>query len=350
MSTVAIITGITGQDGGYLAEYLLGHGYTIIGLKRRTSNLKSNVWIQPLIDQNKITILESDACDSMSNNQILNKYKDADSIEIYNLAAQSHVHTSFEQPMNTFQVNTASVISWLEAIRQCGFSEKIKFYQAGTSEMFGKVTESPQNEETPFWPRSPYGVSKVSAYWICRNYRESYGLKIYNGILFNHESPRRGENFVTRKITIGLNNPPVILGNLYAERDWGHAQDYVRAMWMIMQHPEPQDFVVATGVKRSIKDFVEEACRARGTPIFNWIGNDGYDKDANLLVTSSKEFQRPCEVDLLLGDSSKARRLLSWFPRISFSEMVKEMVEADKHGCLDKHSCLDKHPAPSPSV
>jgi GDPmannose 4,6-dehydratase len=153
-----------------------------------------------------------------------------------------------------------------------------------------------------------------------------------------------GENVVTRKITIGLNNPPVILGNLYAERDWGHAKDYVRAMWMIMQHPEPQDFVVSTGVKRSIKDFVEEACRARGTPIFNWIGNDGYDKDANLLVTSSKEFQRPCEVDLLLGDSSKANRLLSWFPRISFSEMVKEMVEADKH------SCLDKHPAPSPSV
>jgi GDPmannose 4,6-dehydratase len=326
----AIITGITGQDGSYLAEYLLGHNYEVVGIKRRTSNLKSNVWIQPLIDQNKITLVESDSCDAMSNNAILKKYKDSDSIEIYNLAAQSHVHTSFEQPYYTFQVNCVGVLSWLEAIRQCDFSNKIKFYQAGTSEMFGKVTETPQNEDTPFWPRSPYGVSKMSAYWVCRNYRETYGLQIYNGILFNHESPRRGENFVTRKITIGLNNPPVILGNLDAKRDWGHAKDYVRAMWLIMQHPDPQDFVVSTGETRSIRDFVEEACRARGTPIFNWIGNDGYDRDANLLVTTSKEFKRPCEVDFLQGDASKANRLLSWYPRISFKELVHEMVKADQ--------------------
>jgi GDPmannose 4,6-dehydratase len=217
----------------------------------------------------------------------------------------------------------------LEAIRQSGFSDKIKFYQAGTSEMFGKVLEVPQNELTPFHPRSPYGVSKVSAFWICKNYRESYGLKIYNGILFNHESPRRGENFVTRKITIGLNNPPVVLGNLDAKRDWGHAKDYVRAMWMIMQYPDAQDFVVSTGETRTIRDFVEEACRVRGTPIFNWIGNDGYDRDANLLVTTSKEFKRPAEVDHLQGDASKANRLLSWYPRISFKELVREMVLAD---------------------
>jgi len=332
MDRVAIITGITGQDGSYLAEYLLTHGYTVIGIKRRTSNLKSNVWIQPLIDQNKITVVESDSCDAMSNNQILKRYEDFESIEIYNLAAQSHVHTSFDQPFYTFQVNTVSVISWLEAIRQSGFSDKIKFYQAGTSEMFGKVLEVPQNELTPFHPRSPYGVSKVSAFWICKNYRESYGLKIYNGILFNHESPRRGENFVTRKITIGLNNPPVVLGNLDTKRDWGHAKDYVRAMWMIMQYPDPQDFVVSTGETRTIRDFVEEACRARGIPIFNWIGNDGYDRDANLLVTTSKEFKRPAEVDHLQGDASKANRLLSWYPRISFKELVQEMVLADSKG------------------
>ena len=344
MEKLAIITGITGQDGSYLAEYLLTHGYTIIGIKRRTSNLKSNIWIQQLIDEKKITIMESDSCDAMANNMILNNFSNFDSIEIYNLAAQSHVHTSFDQPFYTFQVNAVSVISWLEAIRQSGISEKIKFYQAGTSEMFGKVSESPQNEDTPFYPRSPYAVSKVSAYWICKNYRESYGLKIYSGILFNHESPRRGENFVTRKITLGLNNPPVVLGNLDAQRDWGHAKDYVRAMWMIMQHPEPQDFVVSTGETRTIRDFVEEACRARGTPIFNWIGNDGYDKDANLLVTTSKKFTRPCEVDLLIGDSSKARRLLSWFPRISFKELVQEMVLSDKQDCLDKQETI---PPPS---
>jgi len=341
MKKTAIITGITGQDGSYLAEFLLEKDYEVVGLKRRTSNIKSCHWIKNLTN---LTILESDSCDPMSNNDILNKYRDSDMIEIYNLAAQSHVHTSFSQPSYTFQVNTLSVINWLEVIRQCDFNKKIKFYQAGTSEMFGKVQEVPQNEDTPFWPRSPYAVSKASAYWACKNYRESYGLQIYNGILFNHESPRRGENFVTRKITLGLNNPPVILGNLNAKRDWGHAKDYVRAMWLIMQHPEPQDFVVSTGETRSIRDFVEEACKARGTPIFNWIGNDGYDKDANLLVTSSPEFQRPAEVDFLVGDSSKARRLLSWVPRISFQEMVKEMVEAD---CPTACSCQTETSPPS---
>jgi GDPmannose 4,6-dehydratase len=330
----AIITGITGQDGSYLAEFLYEKGYEIVGIKRRTSNLKSNINIQHLLDANKVTLIESDSTDAMSNNAILNKYKASETIEVYNLAAQSHVHTSFEQPAYTFQVNTLSVLSWLETIRQFDRSDRVKFYQAGTSEMFGNTTECPQNENTKMNPQSPYGISKVSAYMICKNYRDSYGLNIYTGILFNHESPRRGENFVTRKITMGLNNPPVVLGNLDSVRDWGHAKDYVRGMWMIMQCAQPQDFVLATGETHTIKDFIEEACRCKGQPIVRWIGNDGYDATGQLMVTSSNKYKRPCDVTYLKGDYSKAKIVLNWEPSISFADLVKEMVLADESSCL----------------
>jgi GDPmannose 4,6-dehydratase len=328
MAKIAIITGVTGQDGSYLAEYLLEQNYTVYGIIRRTSSPNLSRLGPELLIQ--IEIIESDSCDVMSNNAILSRVgSDAKVIEIYNLAAQSHVHTSFEQPSWTFQVNTMSVLGWLEAIRQSPMRDKIKFYQASTSEMFGKVQEIPQSETTPFYPKSPYGVSKLSAHWICKNYRESYGLKVYCGILFNHESERRGENFVTRKITKGLCNPPVILGNLDAKRDWGHAKDYVRAMWMMMQYPDPRDFVISSGETHTIREFVEEACKVRGIPV-RWEGDNGYDaRSGQLMVTTSPEFMRPSEVDLLIGDSSDANRLLSWYPRITFKELVRGMVEFD---------------------
>jgi GDPmannose 4,6-dehydratase len=327
MAKIAIITGITGQDGSYMGEYLLTQGYSVYGIIRRTSTPNLSRLSPDLLRD--IELIESDSCDVMSNNSILNRIgKDASVIEIYNLAAQSHVHTSFDQPSWTFQVNTMSVLGWLEAIRQSPMRDKIKFYQASTSEMFGKVQEVPQTETTPFYPRSPYGVSKLSAHWICKNYRESYGLKVYCGILFNHESERRGENFVTRKITKGLCNPPVILGNLDAKRDWGHAKDYVRAMWMMMQYSDPRDFVISSGSTHTIREFVEEACKVRGTPV-RWEGDNGYGPDGTLLVTTSPEFIRPAEVDLLIGDPSDANLLLSWYPRISFKELVRMMVESD---------------------
>jgi GDPmannose 4,6-dehydratase len=327
MTKVAIITGITGQDGSYLAEYLLSQDYKVHGIIRRTST--TNLFRLSIDLLQKVELVESDSCDVMSNNSILNRIgKNATVIEIYNLAAQSHVHTSFEQPSWTFQVNTMSVLGWLEAIRQSPLKDRIKFYQASTSEMFGKVQEIPQTETTPFYPQSPYGVSKLSAHWLCKNYRESYGLKVYCGILFNHESERRGENFVTRKITKGLCDPPVILGNLDSQRDWGHAKDYVRAMWLMMQYPDPRDFVISSGETHTIREFIEEACNVRGTPI-RWEGDNGYGPDGTLLVTTSPEFMRPSEVDLLIGDSSDANRLLSWYPRISFKKLVRMMVESD---------------------
>jgi GDPmannose 4,6-dehydratase len=327
MTKVAIITGITGQDGSYLAEYLIGHDYKVHGIIRRTSTPNLSRLSHALLQN--IELIESDSCDVMSNNAILNRIgTNASVIEIYNLAAQSHVHTSFDQPSWTFQVNTMSVLGWLEAIRQSPLKDRIKFYQASTSEMYGKVQEIPQTETTPFYPRSPYGVSKLSAHWLCKNYRESYGLKIYCGILFNHESERRGENFVTRKITKGLCDPPVILGNLDAQRDWGHAKDYVRAMWLMIQYPDPRDFVISSGETHTIREFIEEACKVRGTPI-RWDGDNGYGPDGTLLVTTSPEFIRPSEVDLLIGDSSDAQRLLSWYPRISFKQLVQMMTESE---------------------
>lgn len=324
---LGIVTGVTGQDGSFLVEFLLKKGYKVIGLVRRTS-LDNLGRLKNITDEN-FELVETDMCDPMANNRILNTYQNYDRIEIYNLAAQSHVQTSFEQPMYTFQVNTMGVLGWLEAIRQSPAKDKIRFYQAGTSEMYGKVQEIPQTENTHFYPRSPYGVSKLSAFWLCKNYRESYGLFITNGILFNHESERRGDQFVTQKIVKGLINyfvkdgPPVELGNLEAKRDWGYAPDYVEGMWMMMQADEPDDFVLATGQTRTVKDFINECIEIGGWNT-EWVGDTLLSNGKTVIFTSDK-FKRPAEVDILVGDASKAKQKLGWTPKTSFKEMVRYM-------------------------
>lgn len=324
---VGIITGVTGQDGSYMAEFLLKKGYKVIGLVRRTS--LNNLGRLRNISSDNFELVETDMCDPMANNRILNMYQDYERIEIYNLAAQSHVQTSFEQPIYTFQVNAMGVLGWLEAIRQSPVKHKIRFYQAGTSEMFGKVKESPQNESTTFYPRSPYGVSKVSAYWMCKNYRESYGLFVTNGILFNHESERRGDNFVTQKIVKGLLNyfvhggPPVELGNLEAKRDWGYAPDYVEGMWMMMQAEKPDDFVLATGETWTVRDFINQ-CLEIGGWNAEWDGDTLMCEGRPVIVTSEK-YLRPAEVDILIGDATKAKEKLGWTPKTSFKELVTYM-------------------------
>lgn len=324
---LGIITGVTGQDGSYLAELLLQKGYKVIGLVRRTS--LDNLGRLRNISNVNFELVETDMCDPMANNRILNSYQDYERIEIYNLAAQSHVQTSFEQPMYTFQVNTFGVLGWLEAIRQSPMKDKIRFYQAGTSEMFGKVQEIPQTEKTPFYPRSPYGVSKLSAYWLCKNYRESYGMFVTNGILFNHESERRGDNFVTQKIVKGLLNyfvrggPPIELGNLEAKRDWGYAPDYVEGMWMMMQADEADDFVLATGETWTVRDFINQCVEVGGWKT-EWVG-DTLMCDGKPVVVTSEKFLRPAEVDILIGDPSKAKEKLGWSPKTSFKELVRCM-------------------------
>jgi GDPmannose 4,6-dehydratase len=328
MNSVAIVTGITGQDGSYLAEFLLEKGYTVIGLKRRSStNTMSRI---DHIQDPKFSVREYDLCDPLSNSSILSTLDNFDRIEVYNLAAQSHVKTSFDQPWNTFQTNALAVYGWLEAIRQSPLKSKIRFYQAGTSEMFGKVQEIPQKETTPFYPRSPYGVSKLAAFWACKNYRESYGLFVCNGILFNHESERRGDLFVTQKIVNGLLAPrsewPIRLGNLDAKRDWGHAKDYVRSMWLMLQHDTPDDYVIATGETHSIREFIDEALKHIGLD-YRWVGDSVYVDDLELFRGSDPEFMRPSEVDILVGDSSKARKVLGWKPEIDFKQLVKTMID-----------------------
>lgn len=323
---VGIVTGVTGQDGSYLAELLLQKGYKVIGLVRRTS--LNNLGRLKDISNENFELVETDMCDPMANNRILSKYQEYDRIEIYNLAAQSHVQTSFEQPMYTFQVNTMGVLGWLEAIRQSPVRDKVRFYQAGTSEMFGKVQEIPQKETTPFYPRSPYGVSKLSAYWLCKNYRESYGLFIANGILFNHESERRGDNFVTQKIVKGLLNyfrggPPVELGNLEAKRDWGYAPDYVEGMWRMLQADEADDFVLATGETWTVRDFINQCVENCGWKT-EWDGDTLMCEGRPVVVTSEK-YLRPAEVDILIGDATKAKEKLGWTPKTSFKELVTYM-------------------------
>jgi GDPmannose 4,6-dehydratase len=321
----AVITGVTGQDGSYLAEFLLAKNYKVFGIVRRSSS--SNKGRISHITNDNFEMIESDMCDPMTNNRILNALEDYDQIEIYNLAAQSHVQTSFEQPMYTFQVNALGVMGWLESIRQCPFSNKVKFYQAGTSEMFGKVIETPQSENTPFYPRSPYGVSKVAAYWACKNYRESYGMFVCNGILFNHESERRGDNFVTKKITnwfAGDMSTPLELGNLDAKRDWGYAPDYVEGMWMMMQQDIPDDFILATGETHSVKEFLEEVMIQHGIT-WKWVGDNVISGD-RVIVRLSDKFKRPAEVDLLLGDPSKAINVLGWKSNTSFKDLVAKMI------------------------
>jgi len=334
----ALITGVTGQDGSYLAEFLLEKEYSVYGLARYCSERKHER-IEHLKLHPEFRLLEGDLTDTARINSIVCTLGSTyDLVEVYNLGAQSHVKLSFDQPEYTANVDAMGTLRILEAIRQSNLGTKFKFYQAGTSEMFGKVQESVQNEKTPFYPRSPYGVSKLFGYWITKNYRESYDLFACTGILFNHESERRGAEFVTRKITLGLaewkkTGKAIELGNMDAKRDWGHAQDYVEAMWLMLQQPVPEDFVIATGETHSIREFVVLACAELGIGT-RWKGS-GADEvclDAatgQCIVRVNPEFYRPAEVDVLIGDARKAQDQLGWRPRISFRELVKRMVVSD---------------------
>ena len=336
----ALITGITGQDGYYLTKLLLKKGYDVHGIKRRTSLINTQRIDEFFNDKNlhdkKFTLYHGDMTDSSSLISILNKVKPN---EIYNLAAQSHVQVSFEIPEYTANSDAIGVLRLLEAVRSAKLINKTKIYQASTSELYGKVREIPQSEKTPFYPRSPYAVAKQYAYWIIVNYREAYNFFACNGILFNHESPLRGETFVTRKITIGLSRiklglqKELVLGNLNAKRDWGHAEDYAEAMWKMMQLKRPDDFVIATGKQYSVKDFINISAKNLGISI-KWLGKGinekGIDKKTGkTIIRVGKRYFRPTEVDTLLGDARKAKRILKWKPKITFNQMVKEMVESD---------------------
>ena len=335
IAKVALITGISGQDGSYLAEYLLERGYSVHGLIRRNSSYVDHPNLRNI--KNKITLHYSDLTDSTNLRNIIGEVKPD---EIYNLAAQSHVAVSFELPEYTADVDALGTLRILDTIRSLGLTKKIKFYQASTSELFGKVRETPQNENTPFYPRSPYGVSKQFAHWITTNYRESYGIFACCGILFNHESPRRGEMFVTRKITRALTRYKagdttdwLRLGNLDAKRDWGHARDYVRAMHAMLQQDKPQDYVISTDETHSVRQFVELTCKYLNIDL-TWSGTGvdeiGIDRNTGKVIVSiDKSFYRPAEVDLLLGDSSKARRELDWVPNFTFESLVGDMVAHD---------------------
>jgi GDPmannose 4,6-dehydratase len=326
---VALITGITGQDGSYLAELLLEKGYEVHGIVRRSSLINTDR-IDHLYD--RIKLHYGDLTDSTN---LINVIKKVQPDEIYNLGAQSHVKVSFEIPEYTGQVDALGTLRVLEAVRLLGMEKKVRIYQASTSELYGLVQEIPQRETTPFYPRSPYGCAKIYGYWITKNYRESYGIYACTGILFNHESPRRGETFVTRKITIGLSRISVglqdclYLGNLNAKRDWGHAKDFVEAMWLMLQQDEPDDFVIATGVQYSVREFVEEAAPYFGMKI-RWEG-EGLDEvgiddlSGNVIIRVSPKYFRPAEVETLLGDATKAKEKLGWEPKISFKQLVEDM-------------------------
>ena len=321
MAKKALITGITGQDGSYLAEFLLGKGYEVHGIVRRASTFNRGrldaVWSDPHLSRTRLFLHYGDLGDSASLTRLL---VDVKPDEIYNLGAQSHVRVSFDNPEYTMDVNATGTLRLLEAIRSSGL--RPRFYQASSSEVYGKVRETPQTELTPFHPRSPYAVAKVAAYWATVNYRESYGFHASNGILFNHESPRRGEGFVTRKITraiahilAGLEDK-LYLGNLEAKRDWGYAKEYVEAMWLMLQQEQPDDYVIATGETHSVQEFLEEA--------FGLVGLDW-----RKYVAHDARYLRPAEVDMLVGDSRKARQKLAWQPKTTFKQLVKLMVEAD---------------------
>ena len=341
MTKVALITGITGQDGSYLAEFLIDRGYTVWGIVRRSSSINTSR-IERIFD--KLTLKYGDLTDSTNMLSILHEikttYDNLERLEVYNLAAMSHVKVSFELPLYTCDADAMGVLRLLESVRVCGIPiEKIRFYQASTSEMFGKVVEIPQKETTPFYPRSPYGVAKLYGHWITKNYREAYGMYACSGILFNHESPRRGHNFVTRKITVALSNivrgtqSNLVLGNLNSLRDWGHAKDYVEGMWLMLQQDHPDDYILSTNEYHSVREFVEIAFSLKGF-LIRWRGEGenevGYDEitGRELIVIASRYF-RPAEVEELLGDSSKARTELGWKPKCTFAELVKEMVDAD---------------------
>ena len=340
MSKIALVTGITGQDGAYLAEFLLAKGYIVHGIKRRSSSFNSaridHIYQDPHIPGAQFQIHYGDMTDSTNLIRIIQAVQPD---EIYNLAAQSHVQVSFETPEYTANADATGPLRILEAIRILGLAKATRFYQASTSELFGKAQEIPQRETTPFYPRSPYGVAKLYAYWITVNYREAYGLHASNGILFNHESPIRGETFVTRKISravaaiyLGMQRT-LYIGNLDASRDWGHARDYVEGMWRIVQQPEPDDYVLATGETHSVREFVELAFSRVGRKI-EWRGK-GVDEtgidcaSGDTLVRIDRRYFRPTEVDVLLGDASKAHRVLGWKHKVTFPELVDEMVSSD---------------------
>ena len=340
MSKTALITGITGQDGAYLAEFLLKKGYTVHGVKRRSSMFNTDRIDHLYQDQHeenvRLFLHYGDLTDSTNLIRIIQETKPD---EIYNLAAQSHVKVSFETPEYTANSDALGTLRILEAIRILNMTDKVKFYQASTSELYGLVQEVPQTEKTPFYPRSPYGVAKLYAFWITKNYREAYGMYACNGILFNHESPIRGETFVTRKITravarihLGLQKK-LFIGNLDAERDWGHAKDYIEGMWLMLQRDTPEDYVLATGVKHSVRQFCDFAFQEVGIEV-EWKGEGVNEKGINkatgeVLVEVDERYFRPAEVELLIGDASKANSELGWIPKYSFKELVSEMVKSD---------------------
>ena len=352
MKRVALITGITGQDGAYLAEFLLGKGYEVHGIKRRTSLFNTDridhLYQDPHETDRRFVLHYGDMTDSSSLVRII---QDVQPSEIYNLAAQSHVAVSFEEPEYTADSDALGALRLLEAIRILRLGDRARFYQASTSELYGLVQEVPQKETTPFYPRSPYAVAKLYAYWITVNYREAYGFFACNGILFNHEGPTRGETFVTRKITraiarikLGLQDC-LYLGNLDAKRDWGHARDYVEAMWLILQQAEPEDFVIATGQQYSVRDFVNAAAEELGIRI-RWegqgVGEKGYDERGRCIVSVDPHYFRPTEVDSLLGDPTKARARLGWRPKTGFKQLVAEMVREDLKAA-ERDELVKKH-------
>jgi len=351
---VALITGATGQDGALLAELLLKKGYVVHGIKRRSSSFNTqrvdHLYQDPHEKDVRLTLHYGDLTDATNLIRIVQQTQPT---EIYNLAAQSHVQVSFETPEYTANADAVGTLRLLEAIRILGLEKRTRFYQASTSELYGKVQEVPQRETTPFYPRSPYGVAKLYAYWITVNYREAYGLHASNGILFNHEGPTRGETFVTRKISrgaaaisLGLQDK-LFLGNLHAERDWGHARDYVEGMWRIVQQEQSDDYVLATGEKHSVREFTEKAFACVGTKI-EWRGSGvdekGVDaKSGRVLVEVDARYFRPTEVDLLLGDPTKAHTKLGWRHTTSFDELVKEMVESDLKGVRSEQERKHRH-------
>ncbi len=340
---VALIFGITGQDGSYLAEFLIKKNYIVHGVKRRSSSLNTgrvdHLYQDPHEKNRKFILHYGDVTDAISVSSIIKKIIPT---EIYNLAAQSHVAVSFEVPEYTANADAIGALRILEAIKFHGLEKKTKFYQAGTSEMFGKVQEIPQNEKTPFYPRSPYGVAKVYAHWITINYRESYNIFACNGILFNHESPVRGETFVTKKIVTGLckiklgRQKKLFLGNINAKRDWGHAKDYVEAMWKMLQQKKPNDYVISTGKQYSVKEFVNLVLKELNIK-YKWkgtgINSKCFNNKKESIVECDLSYYRPLEVDTLLGDSSKAKKELKWKPKININKLVKEMVDQE----LDKY-------------
>jgi GDPmannose 4,6-dehydratase len=349
---VALITGVTGQDGAYLAELLLEKGYIVHGIKRRTSLINTDridhLYQDPHEQHVRFFLHHGDMTDSSSLIRIIQQTQPD---EIYNLAAQSHVAVSFEEPEYTANSDALGVLRVLEAIRILGLEKKTRFYQASTSELYGLVQETPQKETTPFYPRSPYAVAKLYGYWIVVNYREAYGMYACNGILFNHESPIRGETFVTRKITralarikLGLQDC-LYLGNMDAKRDWGHAKDYVEMQWLMLQQEQPEDYVIATGVQYSVREFVNAAANELGMQI-RWEGQGvdekGIDSKGQVIIAVDPRYFRPTEVETLLGDPSKAREKLGWTPKISFDELVAEMVHADLKSA-ERDELVQKH-------